>query len=70
MELPRHEKLDGRHFSDFSEQDLDWLLSGCTGLILSEYWISADARKERPEEKWLNVICRKEQVFCIEDHYA
>ena len=61
---------NGRHFSDFSERDLDWLLSGCTGLILSEHWVSADVRKERPEEKWLNMICRKEQVFRTEDHNA
>ena len=46
----------GRHFSYYSETDLDELFPEL-GLI--EYWISEDTRPDRSGEKWLNALWRK-----------
>lgn len=49
----------GRFFADYTEDDLPHLTSSADGLTLVEYWISADVRNDRANEKWLNVIWRK-----------
>ncbi len=48
-------KVGERHFSYYTENDLNWLSS--LGLI--KYWISEDVRSNRPGEKWLNTLWRK-----------
>ena len=53
------ERIAGeRTFSDYTEQDIPWLLSK-TNMKCIEYWISEDVRADRIGEKWLNIITRK-----------
>ena len=53
------ERIAGeRAFSDYTEQDIPWLLSK-TNMECIEYWISGDVREEHSGEKWLNIITRK-----------
>ena len=49
----------GRHFSDYTENDLTTLTGFAPELTLAEYWISGDVRKDRTGEKWLNIIWLK-----------
>lgn len=49
----------GRHFSDYTEDDIPNLFSDKTKLICQEWWISTDVRPERKNEKWLNIISKK-----------
>ncbi len=51
---------DGRLFSDYTECDLAKLFSRDNRLSLIEHWITADVRPGRSDEKWLNIICKKE----------
>lgn len=50
------EEIGGRHFTFYSENDLDWMFPDL-GLI--EYWISEDVIPGRDNEKWLNILWRK-----------
>ena len=50
---------NGRFFTDMTETAFADLLSGIDGLEMEEQWVSTDARPERSEEKWLNLILRK-----------
>ena len=49
------ENIGGRHFSYYSEYDLDWISD--MGFI--EYWISEDVRPGHAGEKWLNTLWQK-----------
>lgn len=49
----------GRFFNDYTEKDLDTLLTPENQLSLLEYWITEDVRPERAGEKWLNFIARR-----------
>ncbi len=49
----------GRYFTDFTEASFREFLSLFPELQKEEEWITGDARPERQEEKWLNVILRK-----------
>ena len=55
----------GRYFTDLNEERLEKLLAeaagGKTPLRICERWISGDVRPGREDEKWLNVILRREQ---------
>ncbi|MBE5970653.1 MAG: class I SAM-dependent methyltransferase [Lachnospiraceae bacterium] len=48
----------GRYYSDMTEEALAKLLAGIA-FEREEMWISVDVRKDRGEEKWLNLILRK-----------
>ncbi|WP_350433267.1 class I SAM-dependent methyltransferase [Shewanella sp. H8] len=49
---------NGRFFTDADESRLQqWLKN--TGLIIKHTWITADARPDRENEKWLNAILIK-----------
>ena len=50
------EEIEGRHFTFYSEYDLNWMFPDL-GLI--EYWISEDVIPGRENEKWLNTLWRK-----------
>lgn len=50
---------NGRYFSDFTEEKIRKLLKRIKGLEIMEFSITSDARKDRAEEKWLNVIIKK-----------
>ena len=48
----------GRLFVDHDEETLRLVL-GATPVELIETWISVDARPERSNERWLNLIARR-----------
>lgn len=52
---------NGRFFNDYTENDLDTLLTSENQLSLLEYWITEDVRPDRSGERWLNFIARKQQ---------
>lgn len=52
---------NGRFFNDYTECDIDTLLTAENHLILQEYWITDDVRPER-EERWLNFIAKKQEL--------
>ena len=52
---------NGRFFNDYTQNDLDSLLTPDHQLSLLEYWITEDVRPERSGERWLNFVAKKEQ---------
>ena len=50
---------NGRYFSDFTPESFARLLDRVPVLREEEHWISGDARPGREDEKWLNLILRK-----------
>jgi SAM-dependent methyltransferase len=51
---------NGRFFNDYTENDLDELLTPENQLSLLEYWITEDVRPDRVGERWLNFIAKKQ----------
>lgn len=51
---------NGRYFTDMTENTFDELLQKVPGIISEERWTTSDVRPGRGEEKWLNLILRKE----------
>lgn len=51
---------NGRFFNDYTQNDLDTLLTSENQLSLLEYWITEDVRPERSGERWLNFIAKKQ----------
>ena len=51
---------NGRFFTDMTEEKFARLMQCVGGLVMEEQWISKDARPERNEDRWLNLILRKE----------
>ncbi len=52
---------NGRFFTDMTEDSFAGFLGKIENLEVEEQWITSDARPERGEEKWLNLILRKNQ---------
>ena len=50
---------DGRFFNDYTQKDLDGLLTEENQLSLLEYRITEDVRPGRFGERWLNVTAKK-----------
>lgn len=50
---------NGRFFNNYTECDLDSLLTPESQLELLEYWITEDVRPDRAGEQWLNFIATK-----------
>lgn len=50
---------NGRYFTDMTEETFDELLQKIPELEIEEQWITSDVRPGRGEEKWLNLILRK-----------
>lgn len=50
--------VNGRFFNDYTENDLDTLLTSENRLSLLEYWITEDVRPDRSGERWLNFIAK------------
>lgn len=50
---------NGRFFTDMTEDTFNDLLQKIPGLEIEEQWITSDVRPGRGEEKWLNLILRK-----------
>ena len=51
---------NGRVFSDFTETSLRRLLEETGGFPEIDLWITGDARLDRADERWINVLCRAE----------
>ena len=51
---------NGRFFNDYTENDIDTLLTPENQLTLLEYWITGDVRPERSGERWLNFIAKRD----------
>ncbi|MCD8018514.1 MAG: class I SAM-dependent methyltransferase [Clostridiales bacterium] len=52
-------KRNGRYFTDMSESTFTKLVQPIREITTEEMWITSDARPDRCDEKWLNVILRK-----------
>lgn len=50
---------NGRFFNDMTEEKFTSLIKNFPELKIISQWISQDARTNRKNEKWLNIICRK-----------
>lgn len=51
---------NGRYFTDMTEETFAELIRDIKELQIEEQWITSDVRPGRGEEKWLNLILRKE----------
>jgi len=51
---------NGRYFTDFTIDSFTEYLKEVPELLIEEYWITDDVRPGRGEEKWLNLILRKQ----------
>lgn len=50
---------NGRYFTDFTLESFQEFCKGIDGVAMEEHWITGDVRPDRGEEKWLNLILRK-----------
>ncbi len=50
---------NGRYFTDMTEEKMEKLLQEVSVFHTEELWISEDVRPGREDEKWLNIILRK-----------
>ncbi len=48
-----------RFFSDFTEKSFSKFIASFPALEIVSEWMSGDARPERSEERWLNIILKK-----------
>lgn len=51
---------NGRFFTYLTEESFGELLETVSELVIEKLWISADVRAERGEERWLNIVLRKQ----------
>lgn len=51
---------NGRFFTYLTEQSLKEIIDEIPELKVEKTWISGDVRAERGEEKWLNIVLRKQ----------
>ena len=51
---------NGRVFSDFTEESLRAMLAEAGGFRVEKLWLTHDARPDRAEEHWVNVLCLAE----------
>lgn len=51
---------NGRYFTDMTEETFADFLKQVNNVKVEEQWITSDVRPGRSEEKWLNLILRKE----------
>ena len=52
--------MNGRYFTYFTEDSFNLFISDIKGLKIKELWISTDARPNRGDEKWVNIILKKD----------
>lgn len=56
------ERLEnGRSFTDLDEKELNQILSELPDLKLIKSWVTTDVRSNRQEQKWFNVLLRKDE---------
>ena len=58
---------NGRYFTDLTEESLQVILDKVGGLEIIRTGITGDARPGREDEKWLNVLLRKEEETKAEE---
>lgn len=51
-----------RYFTDFTEDTFQEFIQTIPGLFIEEVWITSDVRPGRSDEKWLNLILRKQNI--------
>ncbi len=51
---------NGRYFTDFTEETFEPFIKEVSGIAVIKSWVTADVRPGRGDEKWLNLILRKE----------
>lgn len=51
-----------RYFTDFTEDTFQEFIKTIPGLFVEEFWITSDVRPGRSDEKWLNLILRKQNI--------
>ena len=51
---------NGRFFTYLTEESFGEILRSVSDLAIEKLWISADVRAERGEERWLNIVLRKQ----------
>jgi len=51
---------NGRYFSDYTEDTARRMIEEIEGLQIEKMWLSSDRRPGREEEKWLNILLRKQ----------
>lgn len=51
-----------RYFTDFTEDMFQEFIKTIPGLFAEEFWITSDVRPGRSDEKWLNLILRKQNI--------
>ena len=50
---------NGRYFTDMTEEKFETLLKEIEAFHIEEQWVTSDVRPDRGDEKWLNLILRK-----------
>ena len=53
---------NGRYFTDFTEVSFTAYIGQSDDFKIEKMWITLDARPKRRDEKWLNVILRKQDI--------
>lgn len=51
-----------RYFTDFTEETFREFLGHIPGFQIEQCWQTADSRPDRSDEKWLNLILRKQSI--------
>lgn len=51
---------NGRYFSDYTEDTAKKMVEKIEGLQIEKMWLSSDRRPGREDEKWLNILLRKQ----------
>lgn len=51
---------NGRYFTYLTEKSFNEIIADLHNLFIEKLWISADVRANRGEEKWLNVLLKKQ----------
>ncbi len=51
---------NGRYFIDFTDELFEDFIKNVNGLSIIEQWVTGDVRPGRGEEKWLNLILKKD----------
>ena len=51
---------NGRHFTDFKEDGFVKFIEDLIGVKIEEQWITGDVRPNKGDERWLNIILRKQ----------
>jgi SAM-dependent methyltransferase len=54
---------EGRQFNNYDESSIKVLLSNHTELTWKRLWISLDKRRDRQNEKWLNLLLQKRDAL-------